>query len=934
MFVIKNIDFLPVLADDLAKSATGGEATHARTRFQRSARLVPEHDGSALLFEGNRELLELLRELYPLDGRGRRTNRPLICLVRAPTNELLLPAVYARIRGGLAVDIERDRDVIDPPVPDHLPPPTQADVERTKDVLTELAGLLGRAPDRRQRIRRFRRFGLTCWLMGQDISAGAIDQVDRERELRSLLRKRDRYELPTIPNDLGVPAAVRALAIPIASLFYRARVSGRVPLLSGYYRWFIRRDSLAPEQTGSMPAVGTRLLKSEWENQPETTMLFLVNCFMEDIRAAYRNPSKHYFGVRRTTRCLLMISNISRRNGGYQLLRAVNEVRNRTGLTDPLLVVTESLRVPPFAEVPSEPPGVSSAADADTARLAWLNRIAEDQRGQKAAAWYLPLAVPDRPADPRALHRCRDALGATLPIVARREPVLRRLARLGSVAALLLVGASCYVWWSRAHCGDGVSWPGLAPTVSSVGGQCVGVSASADELFGPTDDRAGQVTGEVARLNGEVDLRHSQQPDRPVVTLIYLGAFGAPGPNAGELAAEIEGLKGVSVAQRRQLDVTGSAEPMAKVLFANGGRRMTSGAAVAALIGSVAERDRSVIGVVGLNESYLDTAATIRALAGNGIPTVAATLSADSFADQLPMYFQVAPQNRWEAAVAAAYAAHYSPPGAARAVRIYVSDDSADIYSANLNDDLRQAFGAAGFGVEQVSYTPDGARPPAGRGPGFRRLPNATAAGSDACGYPGLTFWAGRPAPDFGEFLAAADNCPVSPRILADDDATRYVANDLTRQMYRAVPYDYLAFAATSPDQVRQSQDPDFYGTYQRMFPALPGSSRSLDGHAALAYDAVNTYLTSVRMLRGSAVPISPATVWREIGAISGPELRGASGYIDFGGRTGRNVPVEKPVLILQVRGGEVLPDTASHCGKLRDQAAASWCPPEPPPRR
>jgi hypothetical protein len=61
---------------------------------------------------------------------------------------------------------------------------------------------------------------------------------------------------------------------------------------------------------------------------------------------------------------VLLLSNITRRNGGYQLLRAINDVRSKTELADPLLIVSESFRVPPFAQPPSARRGAVSASRA------------------------------------------------------------------------------------------------------------------------------------------------------------------------------------------------------------------------------------------------------------------------------------------------------------------------------------------------------------------------------------------------------------------------------------------------------------------------------------------------------------------------------------------------------------------------------------------
>jgi len=889
---------------------------------------VPEEH--ALLFEGNAELLALLARLYPRQRRGERQNRPLICLVREDGAPEVLPAVHDRIRSGLEIIEVLDLDPESPPPDPNLPPATPEEVEEVRDLLATLTGKLYQPGDHRQRIRRFPRLGLVDWLMQQRFGSTGVDPSKREREIWDRLRTRVRVKLREVPNPPGIPAWLWFLATSVAGLLDRVRVSGRVPVLGGYYRWFLRRDSLAPRRSGGMSSIAAEL--TNWQTQPDAALRFLVNSFLEDVRAAYRNPVKRYLGVRRTTCCLISISNITRRNGGYHLLRAINEVRNFTGLADPLLVVTESHRTPPFAARPDDLPPVINA---DVQRLAWNRRIARAQREKEDVAWFLPLAVPTPAVDPETLQRHRDALDATEednPIVAPREPKLQKSVRLGSVVAVLASVVLGYAWYSHGHCGNGLSWPGLWPTVSRVGSECVGLSDDPTALFSPLDEPTRQLAHQVEALNSEAQARHDQQPTRPVITLVYLGALSTPDPNAGALATEVEGLRGVAVAQRRQLDAGANNDPLVKVVFANAGQRMASGTWVAATIGAAAGGDPTLVGVVGLNESYRATEDTIKALAKQGIPTVAATLSADSLADDLLMYFQVAPQNRRESAVAAAYAAQQAPPGPARSVRIYFSDDTSDIYSSNLTADALNAFRAQGFDVKTITFTPDGnaaANPPAAAD---LHLADAGQAGTDSCDHPGLVFYAGRPLPDFGSFLAAARNCAKPPRILADDDVTRYTANDQARRQYPSIPFQYLAFSSATRAQAQVGPEQDFYRSYDRMFPAQPGSSRSLDGHAALAYDAAETFVASVQRLHAGdqTLPISPGTVWRQISAITGPGLRGASGYIDFGGRVDRRVPLDKPVLVLTVVNGEVEQQPTANCGPppSQDTRTQPWCPP------
>jgi hypothetical protein len=82
------------------------------------------------------------------------------------------------------------------------------------------------------------------------------------------------------------------LAIVLPFVWFRARVSGRLPVLSGSRRWFVRCESLAPPVSAGVRGDhrgGGRADRGGWQRDQHTTLLFLVKCFLEDIRAAFRD---------------------------------------------------------------------------------------------------------------------------------------------------------------------------------------------------------------------------------------------------------------------------------------------------------------------------------------------------------------------------------------------------------------------------------------------------------------------------------------------------------------------------------------------------------------------------------------------------------------------------------------------------------------------
>jgi hypothetical protein len=364
---------------------------------------------------------------------------------------------------------------------------------------------------------------------------------------------------------------------------------------------------------------------------------------------------------------------------------------------------------------------------------------------------------------------------------------------------------------------------------------------------------------------------------------------------------------------------------------------MGRGQQVAQQLGGLAARDPSLVGVVGLDQTRQPTVDTINALANAGLPSIGAALSADSLTVNHPMYFQIAPQNTRESAVAAAFAGQL--PALVRSVRVYYSDDAADVYSRNLRDDVLDAFHRQGFQAQAVAFTPSPAPGAPVARPGDQVIGNAAAAGRDTCSVNGLVYFAGRGLPDFADFLSGAKQCGSQATVIADDDVTRYVADADAREQNRALPFYYQSFAL-APNTVLQGAAAEFYGELDNLFRFENGrtTGRSFDGYAALTFDATRTFITAAEYLRESngSIPVTPGSVWREITAIhnsqSGPPdnaMVGATGKIDFGGDIARHVPLDKPVAILRVTGGEVEAKPVGLCGNdpsFRPQS--SWCPP------
>ncbi|MGW3624688.1 ABC transporter substrate-binding protein [Streptomyces sp. NPDC000880] len=625
---------------------------------------------------------------------------------------------------------------------------------------------------------------------------------------------------------------------------------------------------------------------------------------------------------------MAFLKGVSSDNRGRELVRSLIEVRNDTGAFDPLLVVVSSRR--------TEHSHRRVRGLTEDLYEVWKHKL-QDARGRRTAdLWYLPIQVgPPLSANDRDYEQHKEQAGMAGRFTTDRPAAwARRGVTIAATAlALALLGAAAAYainaeqQWQQGHCDLSRSHPD-ADTLErqAATGECVGV-APHGYAFGAADERLKQTLATIDRQNDEADEIHRDAPRRPVVTLVHLSALlSSPGKGQASSALSYarEALQGAASAQRRQLDKRGDSDPVLRIYPASAGSGMRYGPEVVATIERMMRTDRTVVGVTGLDQSRKATITTIGELTRVGLPMVATTLSADSLDDHSPLYYQVSPQNRREAEVAAAYASYLAEKGKLqRAVRIVYSADPADEYSKNLRDDAAKSFGADGFTVEKQGYKPSPT--PAGTS-GY---PGAQAVGEKACGYDGLVFFAGR-SEDFETVLSSSNNsCGSSPpTFLGGDDVARLAADPTRRGAYPRVPYEFLDFTRGTASC---EDDSDLYSTMKRLFPeeCEQVKSTSLDGHAALAFDAVNLYLKAVGRLQDTApqLPLTPPAVWHALSSIhGGAALDGESGRIDFGGVVDQQIPLDKLISVQRVDGAKP-PVQVGFCGLWGTSRENAWCP-------
>ena len=887
-----------------------------------------------------------------LARRDRRTKRglPLVCLIRPPRTDGLLGGLARRLDTARPNRVPHCHLLLPGDAPDNgeTTEPrrkssrlTGDDVRQVREILAHAADRLGSSRNAHGGRIRFRRFGLLDWLMSQDLTD--VDRARRESELRTRLRQRDIVQwfhdaITSVGNDIPVAGwwkPVVALVRLVPPLLFMVKVTGRVPLFGPQYRWFLRQPHLAPKVPGGFLGFAERLTDGTdgWRQEdPDQLARLLTNAFLEDLRRAWRFPWRAT-GPRRMTYAVLLLDDVTADNGGHTLLQLINDVRNETGRFDPLLLISAG-RTPPVHT--RDPARSYRASNAESACIAWQHSLSDARRARSQTAWYLVLSVPDEIGDDDRDDIHQHVAGLLRYRFERPPWWARRIVPLAAVVVILAGALTAYATWSYQQCGGGWRWPSPGSTVTWVAGQCIGVT-DGDHTFDPA---LAAVTHLIRQQNQQSEQAYRQNPSRPYVTLVDLQALTSPPGEPDGLAAERESLEGAAVAQAQAIN--DPIAPLIRLLIGNAGTDMAYGTTVARQLPTLPATDAPLVGVIGLDRSTQATKDTVAALAIDGLPTMASTLSEDQLADANPMYYQVSPQNRREAAVAAAFATTLRTAGKIdTTVTVYHPDDPNDTYAQNLTQDALASFSRSGFQVRDILYAPTAAAPATVR-PGILY---PTQNGKNTCGSHGLVYYAGDGVPDFNAFLDGMKDCPTPPALLADDDVTRYVADTNAREQNQSVPYWYTSFA-TAPTTTPQGPASNFYdgpaGLYA-LFPAEHNHNQdpSLDGHAAMTFDAIKTMTEAVKHLRlgNQPLPLTPGHLWREITSIRGTtpstqspnpnnndSVQGITGLIDFGA-SGSHRPANKQISILQVQHGDVQQQPAYFCGSFTGVPQNPGCP-------
>jgi hypothetical protein len=707
---------------------------------------------TAAVFRGLHSLLRVVDDLLdrPRWSRvakaGLRGDRPLplICLIGDAYAEKFVTALSQHLEDTTPPMLFAEVDATAAGEPDddeHGAAPLVPLLEVLRDRLAE---------DRfgGQRIRRFRYFNLVNGLTRQRPGRDRVELFTAWRGRRAE-QAHSAQALAALPPWAQVLVALFvAWHRPLRHWLWSHRVwpFGREP------RWLMRQRFMVPGHSTSFVGFAERLTspRRDAESLGELKKL-LTHAFLQDLRLAYGAGTFRLRRWRRTTYPLVLLNKITEDNGGWELLRLINDVRNESAEHDPLLVVATAERLPDWlASTRAPQPAHRTEAELD----AWLHRLPARRQSLSDDARFITIQLPvtdETPpsdADESAWATLGRIRPRPVPVPARRSVVLSAVA-----VVLAVVGTVGGTWlWPRLQ-GGCLPSPrsGVAVQWLTDGGECVGYSDNAGQLFGD-DERMLAAQRAIFELNDKAEEFHAADPRRPLVSIVYFSELTRPANTHGSADSVTEQLTGLLLQQARANVRDDRHDPLLRVIVANGGYEMRQARRVTdEFLVPLFEADASVLGVVGMGRTTDPVESAIGALGDLGIPVVATTLTGEGLAERSPVYFQLVPGNRAQAELVKEYVARQGKP-----IDVYRPESTeGDGYLRSLHGELARLFG------ETV----------------FQYWDNDVAAVKPTCGTDRIAFFGGRQT-EFVKFLdrVLAECAGNLPTIVGDDTVARFVA--------------------------------------------------------------------------------------------------------------------------------------------------------------
>jgi ABC-type branched-subunit amino acid transport system substrate-binding protein len=884
----------------------------------RSKRWDPaSSDLGGLLFEGAPALLDQLDNLILRPRRWwRETLLPIIYLVCEPTTRNPLDGLADRLRQARGV-LHGRINGRETPLADNGQP-VESSIHRLLDgMVADLSQRSGRG-----RPLKFPHYSLAIWLASLIMNDAAPDQPDQperrvDNELQEFIKERYRLQNRTTSAEVGVineiPSWVRISILLLPALGIRLmRMFWRPP------QWVARNRIASDHSSGSFRGLARKFMeqgsgKRQHDIRQDEIDRLLVDSFMEDLRRGYRRTTLFGVGRRRTTYPVLLIDNIGSTATGLRLLKIISDsrtdyLRKNTGgpgrqpreraYFHPLLIIAQGDSStldgiwPPNYR--SEDHDSNSIADIKYYYNEWYRALAN------SGTWLIPLRVQIKSPLPGLRAKLTE-----IRLPAAPPPVM------AFVAAALLGTAVSITTYStyHTHCGTWLWEPQLQrTTLTTDRTQCVGLGSSNHRFF----DNLGDVNGMDRKLadalkDAETKIYETNElavKNPKYLTIVYLSQLTSL--DIADYRSELEQLRGLAIAQKESI-----ADRPVRILLANGGYQMNDAPTAAEAIAREANKDATLVAVVGLSISRQGTRDAMIRLAQPDahIPMIGTVISATDLATKTtPYYHQVGATNQRQADIAAYYAATQL---GARNVTIYYRGDKRELYGNDLRDQARRAFESLGMAVSEQEYRVD-----AGDDGGDISL-----VAREACGVgpKGVVFYAGRSGqfPLFLEGMRTACEGHY-PHVLGGDTVTRSVL-DGRLDDFPGLTVDYVSTASSlawGPDCNGAINNVGFFVGYQKLFGG--GACSNLrDGSSILAHDALLVFTQGVRNTKLER-PSSDA-VLAGIANISsaGPGgLQGANGLIDYPRTGDQAVPKDRAILVLRGSAG-MAPKRMLLCGQL-----------------
>ena len=685
--------------------------------------------------------------------------------------------------------------------------------------------------------------------------------------------------------------------------------------------WRVREDratfvaeQLITAQFGPDPKPPTEPGGPRTALQPDMALRYYLQlrvlALLEDLRANYRRRTLDLRHRKRTWQPMLFLPAVDSAPAARVLIQAISDVRSRRSEQDPLLVLAGSQTL--HKEAKSLAQGTYEE---------WLSTLRIDQSPSLGPYWPW---VMDYPCTRTAL---------SLPGGGQRPPVVRHspwsLWSRWTLAILVAIAAGLGLYGNHRlgaeYCGGGVlNYFAASHDIVSVPGargseaQCVGIEAADAQAFVPPDGGVslantipgrGQAAspspgsgslqlGQITATTAEAGIRQQNavaEEHGSYVTFIYAGPLTTTGGQQETQALDAVKELASLYAWQYGIDTIDGNPVMVRIDIANGGQDMASQVIMAGKIIAVAQRDPTVVGVIGLGRDTQTTPTVVQELADAGL-VVVDTTSSDDYLPSHWNYFGMAATNSEEATALWPFAARGSV-AARHAVVLerQPSRQSPDLYSKQQAMAAVRMFHAIQLPLIGVPDQPPG--PLTFQVQGNQGIFEGSNAASTVCQSPvkpSVVYLAGRSDDLRGlmDFIKGDAKC-FAPEVtvLSGDDLTKNEFNEPgTPFLPQNVTLYYTALTNTLKTGPGSGFTHDLEQSLGVRIPAGQGSRDYsnpvfTDGILALAYDAAHALYTATENAASAAGgnPLTRSSIAATLRCMV-PITNGATGSIGFSG--------------------------------------------------